>query len=99
MTPRQKRFQELEALIERQEQLTDDEYLALLHECRKNYTSTLVQLSLTSTRSGTGAALNVIDKVHWLIDNMETKTIERPVGDDINVRVFFQPAEDDEAER
>lgn len=92
---RKKRINELEELLARRNKLTDDEYLELLHEIRKNYTVSLAMLSVRCTTAGTGATINVIDKVHWLIDNIEGKDIEKPDGDDFTVNVHFMKSEDD----
>lgn len=91
--PREQKIANLDAMIDRQGSLTDEEYLALLQEIRKNYTARLAQISLTTSNSGTGACINIIEKVHWLIDSVETKGIEKPDGDDWTVNVFFKGEE------
>jgi len=93
---RRKRLTELEDLVARRDKLSDQEYLDLLHEIRKNYTVKLAMLSVRLDNRETGGTVNVIDKVHWLIDNMETKHIEKQDGDDHVVHVHFTPYEPDD---
>lgn len=89
---RKKRIAELEEIIARKDRLSDKEYLELLHEIRKNYSAKLAISSVQSTTTGTGAVVNIIDKVHWLIDSIDTKSIERPADDNVSVNVYFKTA-------
>lgn len=88
---RRARLKELEDIVANRSRLTDEEYLDLLHEIRKNYTVKLAMLSVRLDNRETGGTVNVIDKVHWLIDNMESKHIERAGDDPFNVHVHFTP--------
>lgn len=90
---RKQRLIELEEILARREKLSDSEYLELLHEVRKNYTVKLAMLSVRMENKDTGGTVNVIDKVHWLIDNMESKDIEKTEEDKYEVNVFFRSSD------
>ena len=95
LTFRQARMQELEQIIESRDELTTEQYLALLKEIRKNTTAKLTMMTYGSSTSGSGALLNIIDKTHWLIDNVELKDVDRSEGDEFTVNVHFMRSEDD----
>ena len=83
-----KRFFELENLLGNKPYLTHDEYLASLKEIQANYTIALQMRSVIGNVKDTGALTNIIDKVHWLIDSMETKTSVNK-DNEVKVKVEF----------
>lgn len=78
MTESKDRKRELEDLINRKKRLTADEYLEILYELQKNATIRLLLLTIQGTTRETGCWLNIMDKVHWLIDSAEKKGGEKP---------------------
>lgn len=94
---RKERIRELEKIIARKEPITIDEYKQLLYEIRKNYLAALAVRSVQGTVSQTGAMINILDKVHWLIDSIEGK--EAPPEDfEIKVKVEYDlPLPDEDA--
>jgi len=85
---RQARIKELEAIIAREEYLTPDEYKGLLREILKNSTASLAIKTVQAANGGTGALINIIEKVHYLLDSVEGK--EAPPEDhEIVLRVEY----------
>jgi hypothetical protein len=86
-----KRINELDALLARKSRLTTDEYVDLLHEIRKNYLIKLAVLSIEQKVEGTGAVMNIVDKTHWLLDSVQGPEREKygPDVDDGTIRIQY----------
>ncbi len=67
------KIKNLDALIDRKEELSTQEYRGLLHEVQKNYMAKLTEASLNNSLKGSGACMAVIEKIHWLIDSIDKK--------------------------
>lgn len=71
--PHQKaRFNELAELLGKRRRLTAEQYKEALHEIRANYVTALQMRSAIGSTQDSGALMNIIDKVHWLIDSVES---------------------------
>lgn len=70
---RKERIMWLEERLANTDALSSDEYKTLLEEIRKNYTILLSIQSVRGSIKDTGGIVNIIDKVHWLLDSIKEK--------------------------
>ena len=65
----------LSELLYSEKKLSTEEYVSLLKEIRKNYTIRLLMLSHEHLmmEKGMSATMNIVEKVHYLVDSVETK--------------------------
>lgn len=84
----EKRFNELNILLGCKRSLSNEEYMAALKEIQANYTIALQMRSVLGNVSDTGAITNVIDKIHWLIDSMESK-VSVNKDNEVKVKIDF----------
>ena len=94
-----KRFKELQQqLSEKQKFDSTDDYLNHLYEIQYNCTIALSMRACIGTTKDSGAFLNILDKVHWLIDSAEKKAAPDRSADDYTVHIHFTPAEKDDTD-
>lgn len=73
LAARHARILELEQRLANPDPLSKEEYIGLLKEIQKNYTIQLTLNSVSGKNKGVGAALTVVDKIHYLVKSIEDK--------------------------
>ena len=65
---RELRLVQLDKLLARKKELSQEEYVAFLHEARDNYLLQLVSLSVRGAAKGSGACINVVDRIDSILN-------------------------------
>jgi hypothetical protein len=69
MSDGKKRIQELNELMHRSKRLSTEEYIDLLLEVRDKNIVELAILANQRIQKGTGSIINILEKVHYLVDS------------------------------
>lgn len=74
---RAQRLRELEKMLNKARHLSREEFAALLRETRNNYAILLAMKAVAGITKDSGAYLNVIEKVHYILESIEGKPTAR----------------------
>lgn len=74
---RAQRLRELEKMLNKARHLSREEFATLLRETRNNYAILLAMKAVAGVTKDSGAYLNVIEKVHYILESIEGKPTAR----------------------